>query len=622
MNAVTPERNHIFISYSHLDGGWLERLTKHLQPLLGPAALDVWSDKRIVPGADWRAEIEAAIARARIAVLLVSGDFLASRFISEVELPQILARQERDHLLIFWIPLSASNYHATAIARFQAAHDPAQPLNKLRRAKAEEALVQICNRLIGALETGPTSPRLRPETRYLQATIDYYEGLRRNDARNVQRNILDFFVEALGATVPPTPSVPSSTEPPPELKSIWELLLPQLAEHNPCLILADFGLGKSWLQQTIHYRQAHAILDNQAPVGRQWTPFYVNLQTYRRPSSKFSLASLLAFRSVNNPPSIIAHIRDKAWAGAYGESYLQARRAELVAQFEEGRQMFLLDGLDEMRKEDARSLLSELGELARAVHRSPVLLTCRRTYFRDQAEEKRLADNGFQVFYLWPWSLEQLLNYLEKAHRHKVLSAPADAVLSRLNSAYGLRDVASRALLAAMLVDQWDEIGAATKIDVPALYDRHIEKALLHWQAPRAWKLSMEQLRVCMEELAFLMFQLDVRAISRQELDKYFAAKFRELGISRFSEVADLITQDIQNNSFLLRHDADYVFCHASFGDFLVARKLFRALCDQDDAPLSLTYRSKQYQPIFDTFLIPMLRAASKESLLAQLYRV
>ena len=53
--------------------------------------IDVWSDDRLSVGADWRAEIESALTRAKIAVLVVSPNFLASRFIWNDEMPLILA---------------------------------------------------------------------------------------------------------------------------------------------------------------------------------------------------------------------------------------------------------------------------------------------------------------------------------------------------------------------------------------------------------------------------------------------------------------------------------------------------------------------------------------------------
>jgi len=41
----------VFISYSHKDEGWKDRLVAHLGIL--KASLDIWEDRRIGAGADW-----------------------------------------------------------------------------------------------------------------------------------------------------------------------------------------------------------------------------------------------------------------------------------------------------------------------------------------------------------------------------------------------------------------------------------------------------------------------------------------------------------------------------------------------------------------------------------------
>src|SRR5262249_18508403 len=62
--------------------------------------IELWSDDRIPWGGDWEAEIGRAIARARVAILLVSANSLTSDFILQAEVPALLARREKEGLVV------------------------------------------------------------------------------------------------------------------------------------------------------------------------------------------------------------------------------------------------------------------------------------------------------------------------------------------------------------------------------------------------------------------------------------------------------------------------------------------------------------------------------------------
>ena len=68
----------VFISYSHEDQEWADRLFRHMKPLTAARNITVWSDRNIRAGESWREEITEELSKADVAVLLVSADYLAS----------------------------------------------------------------------------------------------------------------------------------------------------------------------------------------------------------------------------------------------------------------------------------------------------------------------------------------------------------------------------------------------------------------------------------------------------------------------------------------------------------------------------------------------------------------
>src|SRR3954451_11359398 len=82
----------LFVSYSHSDREWVDRLLVLLTPLVESQRIKVWADRYMPVGEDWQREVEGAMARAKFALLLVSADFLASSFIMDRELPALTAQ--------------------------------------------------------------------------------------------------------------------------------------------------------------------------------------------------------------------------------------------------------------------------------------------------------------------------------------------------------------------------------------------------------------------------------------------------------------------------------------------------------------------------------------------------
>jgi formylglycine-generating enzyme required for sulfatase activity len=158
------QRHQLFISYSHVDREWVVRLQTMIRPLVRSHGLLLWDDSQISPGAKWREEIETALDATKVALLLVSSDFLASEFVTNSELPQLLAAAEEEGLRILWVPVRPSLVSWTPISAYQALLDPGQPLAGMNPVEQEEALVEIALAIEQALAPHQNSPSAAGKT--------------------------------------------------------------------------------------------------------------------------------------------------------------------------------------------------------------------------------------------------------------------------------------------------------------------------------------------------------------------------------------------------------------------------------------------------------------------------
>lgn len=138
-------KTKIFISYSHEDINWLKKVKKHLKVLnFDNTNIDVWEDTQIKSGDKWKVEIANSLAECKIAILLISTDFLASDFIQENELPPLLKAAEEKGTKILPLIIGHSRFLKNKnISIFQAVNDPASPLEDLKKNEQDKILVKL-----------------------------------------------------------------------------------------------------------------------------------------------------------------------------------------------------------------------------------------------------------------------------------------------------------------------------------------------------------------------------------------------------------------------------------------------------------------------------------------------
>jgi tetratricopeptide (TPR) repeat protein len=119
----------IFISYSHEDEKWKDKLVKHLKVLEPEGLYSLWDDRKIGVGSDWLPQIEKALDESDAAIMMVSADFLTSDFILNKEVPRLMERRQKEGLLVIPFILRPCQWQKVSwLSPIQAAPENGVPL--------------------------------------------------------------------------------------------------------------------------------------------------------------------------------------------------------------------------------------------------------------------------------------------------------------------------------------------------------------------------------------------------------------------------------------------------------------------------------------------------------------
>ena len=90
----------VFISYSHNDEEWKDRLLPHLKAIEQQGDIILWADTKIDTGDEWYPAIKEALQKSSVSICLISQYYLASDFINKEEIPELKKKREDEGLLL------------------------------------------------------------------------------------------------------------------------------------------------------------------------------------------------------------------------------------------------------------------------------------------------------------------------------------------------------------------------------------------------------------------------------------------------------------------------------------------------------------------------------------------
>ena len=122
------DKINIFISYSHEDEAYKDKLQKHLGLLQRNGIIETWNDRKIIAGEEWDKKIKNELEKSHIILLLVSVDFLASDYCYGVEIQRSIEKHNRGEAVVIPIILRKCDWQETCFGKLQALPNNAKPV--------------------------------------------------------------------------------------------------------------------------------------------------------------------------------------------------------------------------------------------------------------------------------------------------------------------------------------------------------------------------------------------------------------------------------------------------------------------------------------------------------------
>ncbi len=140
----------IFYSYSHKDELFRETLETHLSILKRQGYIDGWQDRRIAPGDNWEEEINLNLQSAKIILLLVSSNFLASDYCYDSETILALEQHEKKDCVVIPVILKPCLWTNSHFKHLQALPKDGKPITTWKN--EDEAWLDVAEGVLRIVE--------------------------------------------------------------------------------------------------------------------------------------------------------------------------------------------------------------------------------------------------------------------------------------------------------------------------------------------------------------------------------------------------------------------------------------------------------------------------------------
>ncbi len=275
--------------------------------------------------------------------------------------------------------------------------------------------------------------------------------------------------------------------------------LDAVEKYTKLMILGKPGAGKTTFLKYV------AIQCNRGDFQAERIPIFITLKDFAEAKNQPSLLRYLALQFSN---------------------YSRVVDTQLTNLLRNGKVLFLLDGLDEVKEEDSSRVLKQLCLFSEEFHDNHFIVTCRiaaREYTFEKFTEVEVAD----------FDDEQISTFVTNWFKNK--SIKAESFIKRIEDNKRIKEITTSPLLLTLLCLAFEESG-----DFPAnrseLYKEGLDALLKKWDAKRGIyreqvykKLSVQRKEELLGKIAFATFKEGDYFFKQKVAEQYITDYIRNL---------------------------------------------------------------------------------------------
>ncbi len=161
----------IFYSYSHKDERLRRKLEMHLSVLQQEGLIAEWQDRNINAGTEWKSEVDTHLNTAHIILLLISADFLASRYCYSVEMKRAIEKQEAGEAHVLPVILRPVDWKGAPFSHLQTLPTNGTPVTDRKWHNQDEAFANIAQGIRKVIEKQATKAHKPDVDEHIQTIL-------------------------------------------------------------------------------------------------------------------------------------------------------------------------------------------------------------------------------------------------------------------------------------------------------------------------------------------------------------------------------------------------------------------------------------------------------------------